>query len=206
MELAQIFRRRAWRLIPLVQSASVPASAESDRLVAYVTIEAVNAWASFSRAFYISCATRAYTASGSRVTSKMPGIKTSHDALLEAIKKFKGYKNKNPPFRRRDEPSWHRVNNLVTLANHLGLSNLGVITTAFGYSTHAFDCLPELRNFFAHRNADTCRACHSLAASVAVPPSRRPVDILLHRNYSRPMNVLSEWISDMSLVADRLVQ
>jgi hypothetical protein len=203
-DLARQFKHRAWRLIPLIQTISAPVSAEGDRAVAYVTIEAVNAWASFSRAFYISCALQAYTANGARVSVKVPGLKTSQDALLLAMQKLKGFKK--TAFRRRDEPGWHDVNSVITMATHLGASNLSAITAAFGYSTQAFLCLPTLRNFFAHRNSDTCGKCVSLAASIAVPPARRPADILLHRNYSKPMNLLSEWISDMTLVADRLVQ
>jgi hypothetical protein len=203
-ELAWQFKHRAWRLIPLIQVAPTPASAESDRLVAYVTIETVNAWASFSRAFYISCAMRAYTANGTRVAISATGLKTPHDALLLAMQKLKNFKKTT--FRRRDEPGWHNINHLISMAQHLDASNLNGIVAAFGYSTQAFNCLPTLRNFFAHRNADTCAKCMALSSVIAVPPAKRPADILLHRNYSKPMNLLGEWISDMTHVAYQLVQ
>lgn len=204
VELARQLKRRAWRLISLIRIAPSPATAEADRLVAYVTIEAVNAWASFCRAFYISCAMRAYTASGTRVAITASGLKTPQDALLIAMKRLKGLKGTT--FQRRHEPGWHDINNLITMTGHIGASNHGVVVAAFGYSTQAFICLPTLRNFFAHRNADTCGKCHSLAAAIPVSLAKRPADILLHRDYAKPMNLLAEWITDMSQVADDLVK
>jgi hypothetical protein len=203
VELARQLKHRAWRLIPLIRTTSAPATADADRLVAYVTIEAVNAWASFCRAFYISCAMRAYTASGTRVAVTASGLNTPQDALLLALQRLKGFKKTS--FKRLDEPSWHNVNNLITMLGHIGASNHGVVVAAFGYSTQAFNCLPTLRNFFAHRNADTCGKCHSLAAAIPVSLAKRPADILLHRDYAKPMNLLAEWINDMSQVADDLV-
>lgn len=203
--LARHLRMRASRLIPLVQAAATPVSAENDRTVAYVAIEAVNAWASFSRAFYVSSAMRAYTASGTRVTITAGGLKTPADAILLATKhlkkSFKGSK-----VARREEPAWYRVNNLLTVLQLVGASNTNVAIAAFGYSTKVFDCLPTLRNFFAHRNGDTCSMCSTIAPTIPVPPARRPADILLYRDLAKPMNVLSEWITDMTNVADQLVQ
>lgn len=204
-EPAHLLKRRAWRLIPLIQALPSPASAESDRIVAYVAIEAVNSWASFSRAFYISTALGAYTANGTRVTVTAPGLKSSKDALLLATKTIKkGFKGTKVT--QQDEPAWYKVNNLIHLIQHLGASNFSAVVTAFGYNTKVFQCLPTLRNFFAHRNAHTCAECAIVAASIPVPPFGRPADVLVHRDYARPMNVLSEWILDMTNVADQLVQ
>jgi hypothetical protein len=190
--------------MPLVQVLSRPASTEDDRIAAFVTIEAVNSWASFSRAFYVSCALGALRANGKRVAVGIAGLNTPTDALLLATKRLKGFKGHTVT--RRDEPAWHKVNNLITLCGHLGASNLPEVVAAFGYATKAFDCLPTLRNFFAHRNQDTCQECTVMATSIPVPPFRRPADIAVHRDYAKPMNVLSGWIRDMTFVADQLVQ
>lgn len=204
-DLARHLRVRANRLIPLIRTSPPPVTAEGDRTVAYVTIEAVNAWASFSRAFYVSSALRAYNAKGTRITITAAGLKTPDDAVLLATKRLKSH-FKGTKVARREEPAWHDVNNLMTLLQHVGASNAGVAVTAFGYSTKVFTCLPALRNFFAHRNEDTCARCAVIAATIPVPPSRRPADILLYRDLAKPMNVLSEWITDMTHVADQLVQ
>jgi hypothetical protein len=204
-DLARHLQVRAYRLIPLIQTSRPPVTGEDDRTVAYVTIEAMNAWASFSRAFYVSSALRAYNAKGTRITITAAGLQTPDDAVLLATKRLKS-NFKGAKVARRQEPAWHDVNNLITLLQHVGASNAGVAVAAFGYSTKVFTCLPALRNFFAHRNEDTCTRCTAIAATIPVPPSRRPADILLHRDLAKPMNVLSEWITDMTHVADQLVQ
>jgi hypothetical protein len=203
--LAHRLRLRAARLIPLIRSSTRPVSAEADRAVAYVTIEAVNAWTAFSRAFFVSSALRAYTAQGTRVTTTLGGMNTVADAILVATRRLNG-RFRGSKVKWSDEPKWYVATNLITLIQHVGASNEKAVVGAFGYRTRAFDYLPTLRNFFAHRNGSTCSKCAALAARIPIPHSQRPADILLHRDLAKPMNVLTEWITDMTNVAEQLVQ
>jgi len=132
-------------------------------------------------------------------------MKTPADAVKVAMAKLKK-SFKGSVIARHNEPAWHRVNNLITLVQHLQASNMNVVVAAFGYNTKAFEHLPTLRHFFAHRNRVTRADCSKVAASIPVPHASRPADVLLHRDYAKPMNVLAEWMTDMTVVADKLVR
>lgn len=204
--LAIQLRRRTAKLIPLVRSAHSPADSDIDRRVAYVTIELLNAWCSFTRAFYISSALSAFTVGGARVTVTKTGIGTPHDAIAVAMSKLRNRKKVGITIPRKDEPSWHPANNLITLVQEIGASNLQTVTVALSYPTHVFHCLPIARNFFAHRNGDTAAHCRGLCAFLSIPFMRHPADVLLQRDYTKPNNLLTEWISDIATVADLMVQ
>ena len=196
-------RDRVKRLLPLVRYVQPPVDAARDRDVAHVTVELLNAWSSFTRAFYISCALRARTAAGIRVAIAVNGLATPNDALMFAMKTLKGW---NKPFQRRQEPSWHDVKNIITLVSTIGASNINTVVAALSHPTHAFRCLPIARNFFSHRNIDTARKCRALSATLQTAAAWRPADVLVQRDYTRPNNVLTEWITDVATVADMMVQ
>jgi hypothetical protein len=117
--------------------------------------------------------------------------------------KLKGW---TKPFVRRQEPSWHDINNIITLLSTMGASNLSTVVAALSYPTQVFKCLPDARNFFAHRNGDTAIRCRSLASALSVAPVWRPTDVLVQRDYAKPNNILTEWIIDLATVADMMVQ
>jgi len=202
-QLSLQLRKRAARLIPLVKFARPPVDATTDRYVAHVTVEILNAWSSFTRAFYISCALRAYTAAGTRVAVSVAGLATPSDALALAMRKLK---NRHKPFARWHEPSWHDVHNVITLVSEIGASNINTVVGALSYPTHAFRCLPVARNFFAHRNSDTATKCRALSATLPIAATWRPADVLVQRDYTRPNNLLTEWITDVITVADMMVK
>ncbi len=61
-DLARSADRRLVRLALLVQNIRPPCSESEARRIAFVTIEAANLWASFSRHLYLSSALGAYEA------------------------------------------------------------------------------------------------------------------------------------------------
>lgn len=204
-ELALQLRRRTTKLMPLVRSIGSPADHEVDRRVAYVTIELLNAWSSFTRSFYISSALRAYTTGGARINVTKPGIVTSEDAVTLATRTLKN-KKATTPVPRHMEPSWYPARNVITLVNELGASNIATVSAALSYPTQVLNCLPTARNFFAHRNGDTAARCRQLCMTLSIPQMWRPADVLLHRDYTKPDNLITEWISDIATVADWMVE
>jgi hypothetical protein len=184
----------------LVDSLAPPFSAGADRLVSYVTIEALNAWGSFVRAYYLSCCVyRARRVSGKTVTFGVPRIANTTDALFWACKVVKGAKY--PPVDRRQEPAWHDPNTLLRTFAVLGASNLGEVQAAFSYSTDAFEYLPTLRNFFAHRNENTMDKVRNVARHLGVNPHQRASEIVCNTVAGRPQSVLVDWLDDLSIVA-----
>lgn len=201
--LSQQYRVRSLRLLSLVKHLNAPIDQSHARVIAYVTIEIWNTWASFSRALFISSALRAFTARGHRVAITVSGISTPTDAVALALLKIRGYKK--PTFARYQEPAWHDKDNLITLFAELGASNALAVNTALSFPTSAFTSLHAARNFFAHRNADTASSCSTIGGTLS---SRllHPADALAYRPTGKPNNLLSEWITDLLAVSDMMVQ
>src|SRR2546429_9345428 len=85
-KLRMTFKWRLDRLEGRVATARKAATIrERDLLVAYVTIESLNAWALFSKSFYLSCALSAVTERKKRI-SVIPSSLPMNDALGLAIK------------------------------------------------------------------------------------------------------------------------
>lgn len=188
--------RRALRLRSLVDAYSLPVTPERERVVSYVTIEALNLWASFARAYYLSSALGARIRAGGRVTVQLQGIRTPGDAITFSVVKIQRRRGTGP-WKRRDEPAWHDPNTLLTLFGYLGASNLNEVHRAFGYQTGVFRQLPTFRNFFAHRNEETARKTADIARGYGLSPRLRPSEVLCTRSVGRPQNILADWLDDL---------
>jgi hypothetical protein len=202
--LSRQFAHRIGRLVPLVKSAQSPANNVLDRATAYVAIELLNSWANFCRAFYISSALHAWTASGTRVTTSTPRIVNVPDATDFAMYTLKPRTPR--PWTRRQEPTWHSSAQLIKLLMALGASNLATVTAALSYPTDAFGYLPTARNFFAHRNEDTARKLHNIAAPMLISAIGHPTNILIQKRPARPNNVLTDWALDLLVVSGLMVR
>lgn len=191
------------RLQLLVASHALPINAAKDREVAFAVIEAHNLWSSFARAFYLSCALSTRSSSGKRILASGVRFKGKADALLYAVRLLK-----TPTFKGnvtgRDEPTWHRPANIVTLFRAAGMSNVPDVQAALCYPTVYFDLLPKARHFYAHRNADTRMNAESIARSLGLSVRLRPTEIMCSRLPLRPQHVLADWLSDMRAVVDLL--
>jgi hypothetical protein len=196
--------RRDNRLKNLVDSLSLPVNTEIDRIVAFATIEALNLWGSFLRAYYISCFLGATMPQGGRVNIAVAGPRTTINALTFAMQTIKG--KPKPPKNRRDEPSWYDQNNLLRLLTNCAASNLPKVQVALSYSTSAFSELPAMRNFFAHRNDETAQKTKDVARRLGLSVALRPSEILCSKAPGRPQNILADWLDDLSAVIDLLCQ
>ncbi len=198
--LKQSLGRRAVFLRQLIDALSPPLDAAADRLVSYTAIEALNTWASFARAYYLSCCLyHARRANGTNVTLTGTTITSSIDALFWAARVVKGAKK--PPINRREEPAWHDPNTLLKTFAALNVSNLSQVQAAFSYSTSAFAYLPTVRNFFAHRNKDTMHKVRDVARHLGINPNQRACEIVCSAMGGRPQNILADWLDDLRNVA-----
>lgn len=197
-KLEHMAARRTLRLRALVDGYNPPVSPEHDRLISYVTIETVNLWAGFSRAYYLSCVLGARTTAGARITFSRAGVSTPHDALRLAVATFNPrFRGAPTTWRRRDEPAWHDIAVLLRLVTELACSSLPDVRVALGYTTTVFQHLPVFRNFFAHRNEDTARKTSNIARGYALSPRLRPAELLVSRRPGRPQSVICDWLDDM---------
>jgi hypothetical protein len=198
--LKKALGRRTIFLRQLINALSPPLHASEDRVISYTTIEALNTWGSFARAYYLSCCLcQARRTTGARVTLAAGRITNTLDALFCATRVMTGAKR--PPTNRRQEPAWHDPNTLLKTFAVLNVSNLNQIQAAFSYSTSAFAHLPTIRNFFAHRNDDTMHKVRDVARHLGVNPNQRACEIVCSALAGRPQNILADWLDDIRNVA-----
>lgn len=185
------------RLRSIASSARIP---ERDSAVAYVAIEALNAWALFSRSFYLSCALRARTEKNSKISITA----TATDHIGVAISQYKKWARPNAAgvWHRRDEPAWHDPNVLMTVCKSLGCSNQAQIDASFSLQQNVFNDLPVCRNFFAHRNESTCQAARNIAPRYALPTYLTPAELLLSVSPGASTSLMLGWIDEINVTAE----
>lgn len=205
--LNDVAQRRLRRLRALGMQAPSQAAPEANRLLAYVTMEALNTWSLFVRYYLLSIALKPLRCSGGRVTITHSGIAGPGDVLAVAMALLRPWKKPSASggWSRRDEPTWHETRSLVMCATQLNTSNLPDIQAAISVPTRVFDDLPVFRNFFAHRNDASYGAARSLATHYAIP-SADPATILRTRPLGRPWPLAVEWVDDLSVVVELLCQ
>ncbi|HVO69083.1 MAG TPA: hypothetical protein VMT24_03495 [Aggregatilineaceae bacterium] len=180
---------------------------EIEAYLCHVTIEALNTWANFSRAYYLSCILDPRTASGMRVSTTI-NVNNSDQAIGLAIKRWNPKTSAKPgpggSWNRRDEPPWHIPKVFMSICQNIGCSNQPDITAAFSAGFRVFDDLPVFRNFYAHRNEHTQRAAVRIATLYGIPATLRPSQILLSRPLGRPQPLAIDWLDDLSFTIEYL--
>lgn len=197
--------KRLNKLRSRVSTLSLPIGPNEDIFVAWVTVETLNLWGGFLRAYYLSGAISSRTVSGNPV--KFSGMKfsTTEAALKFAVKNARG--GKLPAkISRRDEPTWHDMNVFLNLEKAVGASNLSQVYAAFGIATLFPQCLSTVRNFYAHRCDETARKAARVGVrlGLSTKPELRTTKILCSKLPKRPQNVLTDWIDDMTNIIDVL--
>ncbi len=177
------------RLKSLIDRLRSPVDKEQARTVSFVTIEVLNLWAGFARAFYLSCVHEATRESGGRVVVSVPGLDTDAAAIAFSLKVTR--------VQRRGEPIWHETATLSKLLAAAGASNVAQVLGAISAQPYVFTALPTVRNFFAHRSLTTAQRVTAVARTVGLSVQLRTCDFLCSRLPSRPQNVLADWIDDI---------
>lgn len=197
--------RRLARLRRVVDSITLPPTAEKDRAVAWTVIEARNLWAEFLRAYYLSGAIRTLTTSGKPVSFTTLTFPDTQTALFHSVRLLK-HRTPGKRVRRQDEPAWHVVADYLWLCRNVGFSNLSQIVGAFSYRTDFFDLLTPVRNFYSHRCDETFRRAGQVGIKLGLSskPDLRPVQILCSRLPARPQNIITDWLDDIGNVINLL--
>jgi hypothetical protein len=174
---------------------------DRDLTVAYVAIEALNAWRLFARSFYLSCAIGAKTERKKGVTNTVPA---SADYLGLAVIRYKKSAKPNAAgvWHRRDEPAWHDPNVVITVCANIGCSVQPGIEAAFSLRQNVFNDLPVFRNFFAHRNQGTAKAARDIAPRYALPSALPPSEILLSISPGASTPVIIDWLDELNITAE----
>lgn len=198
-----MFKRRIFRLEQRIKTVAMSgAHKDRDVVVAYVTIEALNAWSLFSRSFYLSCALGARTERKRLITFTL----STTDPLGSAITCVNSRVRPNVlgVWHRRDEPAWHDPNVLMRVCGNLGCSIQVQVGQAFSMSQNVFRDLPVFRNFFAHRNDQTSLAAKNLAPRYMLPTHLSPTELLLSVGPGATELLILEWLAEMLITAEFL--
>ena len=199
--LASAFDGRLDRLDRLY-SARPTSGNELDRITAYVVIELCNAWAQYTRSYYLSCAIGARRKSGLRVTHSGVCGFTIADALASAaLAKDSSHTGKVRP---RDEPDWNGKSTLSWLGRTFAFSNVSQIQAALSVKTVAFDQLVWARNFFAHRSEGSAENVRGLARKLGIVGVNHPTAILSSPVSGIGSNAIDGWLATIRSIASQL--
>lgn len=152
------FNHRVARLVSRLSAISgAPRHKDRDLVIAYVTIEALNAWALFCRSFYLSCALGAWTERKRRVTV----FSATSDPLGAAITLCNSHARPNADglWRRRNEPTWHDPNVLMRVCKKPGCSIQAQVERAFSLNQNVFNDLPVFRKCFCASKRPDLASC-----------------------------------------------
>lgn len=196
---------RAARKLP-----DVKRGADREILASPLVINLLNAWSNFVRAYYISCALGARSSTGAKVSSSLAGHGLSpNDIIGEAIQHFnpRATPGAGGIWNTRDEPSWHDVNRLMSLASHFAFTNEADITAAFTFGFTAHRDLVVFRNYYAHRNQGTRRRAQGMAVSYSIRSNQHPTEVLLDAPIRYPgQQLIDVWLSELEQTVELLCQ
>lgn len=171
---------------------------DRERLMGYVAIETLNTWSNFLRAYYLSCTIDCKTITGVRIRSTSR-VSSFNEAIGLAIVCI--YSRRTPNalgfWSRRDEPSWHDLNNFLKICQNLGVSNINDIRSALSTGSLVYTHLPIIRNFYAHRNEDSARKVMNVAPSYGISATFKPTKILSSNSLGRPQPLILDLIDDL---------
>lgn len=203
--LRSAFDGRLSRLERRFAASSGHPAFDRDPIISYVTIEALNSWAQFSKAFYLSCAISARTEANVRVVVSPIGL-SENDAVGRAITLFKPYAAPAASgiWARRDEPTWHDPKVLMRACEHIHCSLYGHMQNAFSMGQNVFIDLPVLRNFYGHRNRASEKAAQNVGPKHLLPSSLRPSELLTQIPPRASSPLLLEFIAEMRITAEFL--
>src|SRR6266851_4361077 len=197
-------RRVHLRLIKLhsmVADLTPRTSILNDERIAFVVVESLNLWVSFTRSYYLSWFLNPKTISGHRVICRRH-FNLFEDALVFAIRRLRNRNYRRPHPSRLDEPSWHNPGTILTLAAEVGVSNLLQVQSAFSLGATYPASLPSARNFYAHRNEETYRKVQDRAETLGFGRSLRPCEFLCTPMPLRPQNLIADWLDEIRVTVE----
>lgn len=188
----------------------IDAPEEAYRQVSFITIEAAASWSTFIREYFLACLIyAARRRDGSIVTHTLSGAGPSEDvALLAAIRAGRNPRFTLGPGRRItpfDEPNWKKAQVILTIARTMSFSNYNQIFQALSYHTSSLTDFVTVRNFFAHKSAETAEAVADLARITYLQPKiSHPAEFAGGILPTRTDSLLSNWLAEHRLISARL--
>lgn len=198
-ELTLTATRRLHRLMDLSLCLAAPVTPIDRRLIAYVTVEAANLWAQYSRCLYMSCAFGGRDASG--VVTVSARANTADDALTWAVHalhpKLRG---KSGGWRPGQLPDFQNKGSLRKTIGYLGATVFPDVDSALSVKTRVLADLPTARNYFAHKAERGARSARNLAPRYGLARRDSIEDLLCAVPAGGSDILLREWLADVHAI------
>ncbi|MBF6604851.1 MAG: hypothetical protein IVW53_04630 [Chloroflexi bacterium] len=174
-------------------------------------MESLNTWANFNRSLWLSSVAGAKTTSGRAVSVRRgvhgrPQSDAIHLAIVLIRKPPRLKIPANRSWKRREEPAWHDPATIRRLAKKVRATNLDAIELGLDLTSNVFADLPQMRNFFAHRNENSIRVARAAAPRNGVSALLTPAEALLELPYGSGPSLVRQWISDLRLAVDLMCE
>jgi hypothetical protein len=177
-------------------------------IVGYCTLEVVDLWGTFVRAFYVSSALGAQRRRGQRITCAIsfarPADALEYAAQWHFLRRNPG--GSPPRYRQENEPAWHRPNNISRLAGTLSFSNESTITAALSRARRSIDDLVDFRNYFAHRNAYSKASVTAALYRYAITPEHSVESSLCQKTPRSPAPLIELLLNDVHDTIDLMTR
>lgn len=166
-------------------------------LVAHISIEVTNCWATYLRSYFLVSCTGGYFRDGSRVVGTTEP--NSYEALVWSVTHF----SRTPTVRattvnHRVEPNWNDPATVASLLNSKQLSNEAGFRHAMSVSSGRHEEALTFRNFMAHRNAYTADKVRRLGARRGVHQLADPAELGFRVARSPKKLLFHDWIDALS--------
>lgn len=189
--LRRFYRESAW-LLGAYQSAvrkySMAFHREYELAADMAVVRLHDSWARFCReAVILSACGRTQTLSGT-VVSSATGISGRRDVIPKLLSTYS---------RPRFEPRWHIAHECLDAAKRLQVSNMQSLH-ALGATGSPSEELRHLRNYIAHRNADTATKVQ-LSPGLAGLGTHKSIG--LSRFVNGGVSQLESWVIDLRAIA-----
>jgi hypothetical protein len=198
--LTRTAERRLVRLQDLTAGLSQPLTPEICRLISYVTIEAANLWAQYSRCLFVSAALGARDATGQRiVAAPAPDVSHAIDQAVYAI--YPHLRGVRRDWRRHEQPDWQNKGHLSAAVQYIGAAIWPDVDTALSYPTRVLTDLPTMRNFYAHKAERASVRAEALGPRYGVTRlGISPHELLCTPPVGSTDVLLNEWLADLAAI------
>lgn len=191
--------------------SSLPARSRSDRtLVTSVAVmELDNLVLGGLRQFMISSLRGGRTCSGLRVrTNRSFGQEGEIAAYALQVLNSVRYNRLNQPasITRRDEQTIRDPRDMAKVFQACAATNLPSLDVALSLNSPLFRDLGTFRNFYAHRNDDTCRKAYTKGAVLGLTNFQHTDDIVTSSLIGRPVSIYEDWLDDAELFFEELTR
>lgn len=106
---------------------------------------------------------------------------------------------------RKEEPTVRDPKDTEKVLQAASASNIPSLQTALSLNSPLFRDLGIVRNFYAHRNADTWRKARNVALAMNISV-RHADEIVTAPSHNAPATIFDDWLFDAELFFDELMQ